>query len=168
MSFLGPKPFRGYTMRDVLQYLQVDAAKAFRDLFGILGKLKLEERFVASAVDEMANFAASGTKEDIVEITLDPGIWDVYGSALFDDNGATGTTYAQLWIGLTSRSADGTVYGYSRAEVALANVAPWVPATVFRRVVVTERQNVYLGAFGNYGAGGPIQRLGSIWAIGRG
>lgn len=167
MKFLGPKPFRGYTLRDVLQYLQVEATKGFADLFAILSKIPLEERFEAAGTDEMADFSASGTSEDIASLTLDPGTWNVFGSAQFDDNGATGTTYAQAWIGLKPTSASGTVFGYSATEVALSNVNPWFHATCFRRVTLPKRQTVYLGSRGFYSAGGPIQRMGSIWAIGR-
>lgn len=167
MSFLGPKPFRGTTIRDVLQYLQVEATKSFADLYAILGKIKLEERYVENGVTEMVDCAASAAREDITQLTLDAGTWNVYGSAQFHNNGATGTTYAQVWISTESTSVTGTYYGQSRTEVAMSNVSPWFQATCFRRITLAQRRTLYLGTLAVY-TGGPIRRLGSIWAIGRG
>lgn len=170
MKLLAPKAFRGTTMREVLQYLQVEAAKAFGDVFAVLGKLKLDERYVEVVATSFTNFAASGSggRADIQKITLDQGTWDVYASVVFNPNGAAGTLSANVRISVKSLDdATDSRLSQSYTRVQLGGGTSWQTGHAYRRLVLPARTPVYLVASSTY-TGGPVQHQGSIWAIGRG
>lgn len=167
MALSGLRKFSGRPA-DLLQYVTVDLTRGVQELFAVLGKLRLEERYFESRVSEFANAAATTVPEDLTSLTLDPGTWDVWGSVLWNPNGATGGPHGRAWISLATQAMDGgVVLGQSYVDTQIGDTATWYcQGVVFRRVSLPERAKVYLGVRGNY-TGGPLQRLGSLWAFGR-
>jgi hypothetical protein len=166
MKLLGLKPFFGRSLNEVVEYLRIDVAKGFSDLFAVLNSVKLAEDYAEASMADAASFSATATAMDIAQITLPPGDWNVFGAVLFDSNGSSNPT-GTAWISLASLSSTGTVLGKSIVGAVPLTSTGYRQVSVFRRVTLGQRSNVYLGASSVYTAGGPIKALGSIWAIGR-
>lgn len=117
-QFLELRPFSGQTLEACLGYLRRDVAKAFADLFAVLGQRR-EVPVFKSIVVEDGDIASTGNSFVMAALTLPKGRWHLTATAVLDGAGSSNSfTNARMWIdrdvdgGITTEAVLGHNYTY--------------------------------------------------------